>query len=283
MSLPPSSTISTSISSNGSAGTRVRAYSVSSCSNSPPTSSAVRPSTRTTSPAVDSIEPMPPSRRPVGLDRGAGVEQAIAHLDRPARMDEEGAGLLAEADHRHLHAARLDRTLEARVGLDPVDRKEAIGGGSVGVEVHRRAGRGVGDHDGVHRRPDLAAEGLLGHAQATRACGSARVRWRRRAIPSPARRTAPHRAREARRACPATSRPGPSTPATQPPTATVMPGVTASRNVFSAASYAPRSMSATAGGEGTSSGYSCSSGTTSCGSNGSSTPTESCSHDISSA
>ena len=145
---------------------------------------------------------------PGRAQRRARVEQSVAHLDRAAGVDEERAGPLAEPDDRHLHAARLDRPLEAGVRLDAVDRQHAIGGSGVRVEVHRRARRGVGDDDGVHGRPDLGAEGLPRSSRATRACGSGRVPWRRRATPSPARRTARRRARAARRSCRAAARRG---------------------------------------------------------------------------
>ena len=64
------------------------------------------------------------------------------------------------------------------------------------------------------------------------------------------------------------------------PTAIVMPAVTLSAKVARAVSWAPCSMSSTAGGEGTSIGYGNSSGMVRSSANGSSTPTTSCSHDM---
>ena len=65
MSLPARSTMRTSISSNGNGGTRVRASSANSVSSGPPTSVAVRPAMRTTSPEADSTDATPPNNRPV--------------------------------------------------------------------------------------------------------------------------------------------------------------------------------------------------------------------------
>ncbi len=114
---------------------------------------------------VDSIDPIPPSNVPVLAQRGAGVEQPVAHLDGPARVHERRTWLLAEPDDGHLHAAGLDRPLEAGVRLDPVDGQEPVGRGGVRVEVHGRAGSGVCDDDGVHRGADLGAQRHLGHAE----------------------------------------------------------------------------------------------------------------------
>ena len=148
--------------------------------------------------------------------------------------------------------------------------------------MHRRAGRGVGDDDGVHRRPDLAAERLLGHAERLEhvdlpRCGGAAVRTHRR-----------HDERLGAELAQGVDRaPQHLDPAGQPTRSTAngdgharRDGV--ERNVRSAASWAAPSMSVIAGGEGTSSAYSCSSGISRSSANGSSTPTESCSHDITS-
>ena len=67
------------------------------------------------------------------------ASSAVAHLDGPLGVDLRRAGLLAEADDGHLRAPALDRALERRVRLDPVDGQDAVGAGGVGVEVQRHA------------------------------------------------------------------------------------------------------------------------------------------------
>ena len=92
------------------------------------------------------------------LQRGDAVEQAVAHLDRSTGVDLGGAGLLAEPDDSHLRQPTLDRALEARVRLDPVDRHDPVGARGVPVEVQRHAVSRSGNFDGLHRRSDLAAD-----------------------------------------------------------------------------------------------------------------------------
>ena len=158
MSLPPCSMISTSISGNGRPGTSERANSVSSRSRSPPMPSASSASTHHDLARRRLDRRHTAEQTPGRPERGDPVEDPVAHLDRPARVDLRRAGLLAEADHRHLRAAALDRTLEAGVRLDPVDGQDAVGGGGVAVEVQRHAGRRAGHLDRLHRRPDRRAD-----------------------------------------------------------------------------------------------------------------------------
>ena len=99
------------------------------------------------------------------LQRGDAVEQPVAHLVRSARVDLRSARLLAEPDDGHLRQAALDRALEARVRLDPVDRHDPIGAGRVAVEVQRHAVGCSGNLDRLHGRPDLAVDGLFGHPE----------------------------------------------------------------------------------------------------------------------
>ncbi len=80
-------------------------------------------------------------------------------------MDLGCARLFTEADDRHLRQAAFDRALEARVWLDAVDRHDPIGTGGVAVEVQRHVVRSTRYLNGLHRRPDLAVDRLLGHPQ----------------------------------------------------------------------------------------------------------------------
>ena len=93
------------------------------------------------------------------------AQQPVAHLDRTTRVDLGGAGLLAEADDRHLRAAALDRAVEAGMRLDAVDGQYPVGARCVPVEVERHAVGCAGDLDGLHRRPDLRADRVRRHTE----------------------------------------------------------------------------------------------------------------------
>ena len=80
-------------------------------------------------------------------------------------MDLRGTGLLAESDDGHLGEPALDRALEARVRLDPIDWHDPVGAGRMAIEVQRHAIVRAGDLDGLHGRPDLAVDRLLGHPE----------------------------------------------------------------------------------------------------------------------
>ena len=51
----------------------------------------------------------------------------------------ERAGVLAQADHHHLHQAALDRAVKAGVRLDPGDDADVVGLGGVAVEIDGEA------------------------------------------------------------------------------------------------------------------------------------------------
>ena len=165
MSLPPRSMMSTSISLNGSAGTSARAYSVSSCSRSPPTSSAVKASTLTTSPLHDSIDPTPPRRRPVAFSAAIPSSRRSRISIGPHEWIWAAPGCLPKPTTAIFVQPRLDRTLEARVRLDAVDGEDPVGAQRVVVEVHGHAARRRGDDLVVHRGPDLGTDRLLGDAE----------------------------------------------------------------------------------------------------------------------
>ena len=181
-------------------------------------------------------------------------------------------GLLAEADDGHLRDTALDRTLEARVRLDPVDGEDAIGAGGVQVEVQRHAVGGGGDDLGRHRRPHLGADGLLRdpevgeHRPLTLGSGPAVAAHRRHDERLGA------EARAGRRSCRGAARPVPVSPRLPAPTATVIPAVTSPASVATTASRAAPSTSATGSAVGIVSSTSWSSGTVIDGSNGRSMP-----------
>ena len=162
--------------------------------------------------------------------------------------------------------------------LDPVDRQDAVGAGGVDVEVQRAAVGVVGDDDGLHRRADLAVEGVgrhpeLGQRRQLALGGGAAVAAHRR---DDERRRAEvaqpgDRARAAARRAPVR----PRLPA---PTATVIPSSTAPARRSTTSSRAAPSTSATAGGSGTGSSTRVSGGTVIDGSIGSATPAWSWSH-----
>ena len=200
MSLPPCSMIEHVDLVERQRGTSARAGSVSSCSAGPPTSSAVSASTSTTS--------------PVGrLDRGDAAEQPAR---RPsAAMPASSRSRIATGPHgvelrRRRAACRTRRPPSSparsrsapgsRVRLDPVDRQDH--GRRPAAWRSRWSGRAdrvvCGDDDGVHRRPDLGADAVLGDAERRPAWRAGPRRSPRRGCPSPARRTARRRARAAR-------------------------------------------------------------------------------------
>ena len=88
----------------------------------------------------------------------------------PVAWNSAAPGSLAEPDNGHLRQAALHRTVERRVRLDAVDRQDDVGGCRMTVEVEAdRADLVVirGGHDGgLHGRPDLGADALLGDAEA---------------------------------------------------------------------------------------------------------------------
>ena len=77
-----------------------------------------------------------------------------------------GAFLLAETDRDHLDEPALDRAVEGRVRLDPIDDEHGVRFGRVAVELAAGAVRGLAVIDDVHGRLDRRAEVLLRHAEA---------------------------------------------------------------------------------------------------------------------
>ena len=146
-------------------GDEIAASSVRATSAAPPTSSAVRAATRTTSPDGASIDATPPRIRPDTRSASMPSSSWSRITACPARVELSGTGLLAEADDSHLRATALDRSPEPGVRLHPVHGQDAIGGRGVDVEVQRAAGGIVGDDDRLHRRPDLGVERVHGHAE----------------------------------------------------------------------------------------------------------------------
>ena len=95
--------------------------------------------------------------------RGVVEERLPAVLDdRP--VADVGTGCLAQPQQQHLHEAALVAAAEHRVGLDPVAHDDVVGVGGEAVLPQRDAERRAGHLDDVHRRPDRAADGVLGHA-----------------------------------------------------------------------------------------------------------------------
>jgi hypothetical protein len=77
----------------------------------------------------------------------------------------EGAGVLAGADHQHLDEAALDLAVEVGVRPDAVHDDHAVRLGEVARGPHRTAEGALADGDHVHRRDDLGADALRGHAE----------------------------------------------------------------------------------------------------------------------
>ena len=91
--------------------------------------------------------------------------QDLGVAARAQAVDVRGAHLLAEADRDQLGEPALDRPIEARVRLDPVDAKDGIGAGGVLVEPAGDAVQGRAVFDRLHGRAHRRADGRLGHAQ----------------------------------------------------------------------------------------------------------------------
>ena len=100
------------------------------------------------------------------LDRDPGERrQHLGVAARPQAMDVLRARLLAEADRDQLGEPALDRPVEARVRLDPVDAEHRVGLGGVPVEAAGDAVQRRAVLDRLHRRADRRADGRLGDAE----------------------------------------------------------------------------------------------------------------------
>ena len=139
------------------------------------------------------------AEQPAGVAQGGDAgQEVVAHPDGGVGVELGRARLLAEADDGHLRAAALDRALERRVRLDPVDGHDPVGAGGVGVEVEPAARRRCGRRPRCPSSPGSRRPARPRSCRAWPASPAARRRWPRRGCPSPARRTGRRRARAAR-------------------------------------------------------------------------------------
>ena len=100
------------------------------------------------------------------LDRDPGERrQDLGVAARAQAMDVLGARLLAQADRDQLGEPALDRAIEARVRLDPVDAEHRVGLGGIPVEAAGDAVQRRAVFDRFHRRADRGADGRFGHAE----------------------------------------------------------------------------------------------------------------------
>ena len=82
-----------------------------------------------------------------------------------------GALLLPEADGKHFHQARFDRSAEIGVRLDPPDGDRGIGVVGVLVEPHRHVAFDEAEFHRVHARADRAAHRRFGDPVVRDECG----------------------------------------------------------------------------------------------------------------
>ena len=234
---------------------------------------------RTISPAVDSIEPMPPSRRPVDRNAAHTSSRRSRISTGPHEWTRNAPGRLPKPTTAIFMHPDSMGPLKQVCGLMRFT-------GSIRSAAAAFASRCTGVPDAVWATTTVSIVARISAPSdsSVMPSDSSMCTWPGAVAPpcDPIAGTTNGSAPSSRSAArvPRSSSTRPLSPRDPAPTATVMPGVTASRNVRSAASRAALSTSATAGGDGTSSGYGCSSGTTRSGANGSSTPAATCSHDM---
>ncbi len=80
-------------------------------------------------------------------------------------MQGSRALVVAESDSQDLPQPTLDRSMEIRVRLHPIDQQHAVRLRRQRVVVHGRTVRQVAQDNRLHRRVDRAADRLRSHAQ----------------------------------------------------------------------------------------------------------------------